>query len=148
MNHVEQGETMLLMLYMFHNDTICISGGIDNLHVRKDVKIQKVLSEICLLGGSTFKGRVDASTQILKIRQKAPIVYIMNNMLFPTVSYNRSDCIWINPKGVMEYKRDGNETTVQFYNGFTINIPIEYRSFKRQMTRCKEYADFLGQHYI
>lgn len=137
---------MILVIFMSKSDTVCVTGGFDKkVHTVRNTTIQKFIEDLCLSSGSTFEGKVNASKKILHIHQKAPIVLQRNKILFPSVSAKRDDCIWVNASAIKTFKRKGSSTVVYFLDDSNYEVPIEYRSFKRQVSRCRQYEEYLRQ---
>lgn len=140
---------MILVIFMSKSDTVCLLGGHkQRMHTIRNTTIQNFMEDLCLTSGSTLEGKVDATKKILHIHQKAPILLTKNRILFPTVSAKRDDCIWVNASAIKTFKRKGKSTIVRFLDDSDYEVPIEYRSFKRQMYRCKLYNEYLNQQVL
>lgn len=107
---------------------------------------KEVLSTICLFHGATYDGRRRATTEILKVKQKVPILLSQKELLFPTTSPSLQQCAWINFYAIEQLEKDQNGSLITFIDGSTLIIPCSIRILKKQMQRCFCYDLYLNQH--
>lgn len=100
--------------------------------------VNKILDYSCAYYGSSFKGRLKGSKYALGSKYKLPIIVeeTREMIFFPTTSYENEDCIWLSLNGVLEYKKEDNNTVLKFKNNKTITLPISYESFENQILRA------------
>lgn len=107
-----------------------------------------IIKESCELFGSTFEGRRIATKKLIGATHKVPISISPSIYLFPTASPENSQCHWIAHDHVLEYKKEGkNSTLVTFRNGQTLTIPISVNSFQNQFMRTVMLKSKLTKRY-
>lgn len=103
---------------------------------------KKWLNSLCLAHGSTYQGRIDAFRELTGTSQKPAVMIseMTNQMFFPTVSPDRSDCTWLCWQSVYTIRgAEMNHSLVIFFDGNKIELAIGIRTLKKQMQRCEEY---------
>lgn len=137
---------MLLALYQEHEESVLIKANGSRSRIAKPPL--RLLEDCCLFFGSTLQGRKEAAGKILHIQQKIPILLSEKKeiLFFPTVSYQRKDCIWIHANAVASFHGDSKHTKLLFKSGDELHLPIAYRTIYRQMQRCEEFLTYLHLH--
>lgn len=100
--------------------------------------INKVLNYNCAYYGSSFKGRLEGTKQLLGSKYKLPIIIEETReiIFFPTTSYRKDKCIWLSLKNISSYKEENNEVIVTFINKKQLKLNISYDSFENQLLRA------------
>lgn len=67
-----------------------------------------IVKDGCIIGGSTYEGRVIAMQHLLHIRQKLPVPISPHRQIyaFPTESPRNFDCHWIFPSHIKTIKEE------------------------------------------
>lgn len=99
----------------------------------------KIIERSCLFFGSTFEGRRNASSSLLNIQHKVPIIIEETNdiVFFPTSSPYNSNCIWIsynNFEGID--KIDSHYSKLYFKNQNQFKVEVSYFVITNQIIRC------------
>ncbi len=138
---------MLLILYENKNSQTVILCSHSNIYYIEQ-PIFEYINMLCVYFGSTYDGRKNAAKYILQIKQKVPILLseINRNIIFPTVSSKRKDCIWIHSNAVQSFHKIQKKTKIVFITGEEYIIDVEYRTIKRQMQRCVQFKLYLDTH--
>jgi competence protein ComK len=107
---------------------------------------KEVLSLMCLNQGATYEGRRRAVCEILKVKQKVPILLAPNELLFPTHSPDQLECAWINYFAILNYDKFDEGSIVTFIDGTNIIFPCNLRTIKMKVKSCSLYAKYLNYH--
>ncbi|MCE7792372.1 competence protein ComK [Salipaludibacillus sp. CUR1] len=136
--------------YLIHSKTLAILPskqlGFDSIVLEADREIPvkrtaiQIIDDTCIDGLSTYQGRRRAVAKILKAFQKLPIILNEKERIitFPTVSPENMECVWICFNNVSSYTpspSDDDTTSITFYNGKLLNVPVKYHVIHRQMGR-------------
>ncbi len=92
----------------------------------------------CIRYASSYEGRREATKELIHVTHKPPIVIdpVQSIYLFPTVSPKHKHCIWLSHTHVLDYEKSSpSATKVIFSNQQTLEVPISYQSFDKQMLR-------------
>lgn len=106
------------------------------------------LSEKCLRGGSSLRGRTDAFCELLKVRQKPAVLIseVSGEIWFPTLSPKQADCVWIRYDEILDVKAHCPQSCeVIFFNGFRMQANVDARVIRQQMKRCRAFLELLHQ---
>ncbi|MEG0527291.1 MAG: competence protein ComK [Longicatena sp.] len=126
----------LMGIELLQDDTLCFV---------KDIKATSFINEWCVMNGSTYEGRRKACAMRLQIHQKVPILISerTKDMMFPTRKVTTMECLWLNARGIDTIKRNGKHTIIYFLNGEQVEVAVEYRAIKREITLCSQYLEIL-----
>ena len=110
-------------------------------------KAYTIMDESCKYYGSTYKGRLKASKEILNCSYKLPILIeeSHNIVFFPTKSSLEEDCCWINFNYIKDIKKNDNNCTVYFDNNKQIQFNISKLSLENQITRSTRLSYIIEQ---
>lgn len=138
---------MLLALYEDENNQTVIWCSNSNVYYIEQ-PIFEYINMLCVCFGCTYDGRKNAAKYILQIKQKVPILLseVNRNIIFPTVSSKRKDCIWIHSNAVQSFHKIQKKTKIVFITGEEYIIDAEYRTVKRQMQRCVQLKLYLDTY--
>lgn len=118
--------------------------------IRIQQKSVKLVDSMCREYGRSYEASKEAAVKFLHIRQKVPILVSKQKqlLLFPTQSSESPNCVWINYGMVKNIKRySDHETFVEFHDGTTTCIAMEYRSALRQVRFCFMFLYQLDLHF-
>ena len=112
--------------------------------------INEIINNSCKYYGSTFNGRKEASSLILKINYKVPIVIeeSSNMVFFPTSSTRNNKCSWVSLNNIDRYERNYRGTKIYFKSGKNIIIPISYGIFNNQILRSSRLIYLLKERKV
>ena len=96
-----------------------------------------VMDQSCEYYGSSYKGRLKASKNILNCSYKLPILVEESSftIFFPTKSSLEPDCIWINYGKVKDTNNYCGKTEIVFENGKKLVVDSSLLSINNQMNR-------------
>lgn len=105
----------------------------------------KVIKDNCLIYGSSYNGRYDASVAIAGLSYKAPIQINEEIICFPTTSPRLKECSWIILNNIRNYyennKYDG--CIVNFKNNKLLKLDVSYNVLDNQICRASKLDVFL-----
>lgn len=109
--------------------------------------IKDIINNSCKYYGSTFEGRKVASSSILKVNYKVPIMIEESNniVFFPTTSLRNNNCSWISLNNIEKYERNYRGSKILFNNGKTLIIPISYGILNNQILRSSRLIYLLDE---
>ena len=111
---------MFNIIYSVNNRCFMQKGG-KKIEVKGD--IDEYIDSICLIGGTTFKGSVQASKKLLPKTNKVPIyIPCFDDYIIPLASPISNDCIWLSAKNYLTcYERD-ERTFIRFKDHTTFEV--------------------------
>jgi competence protein ComK len=107
-----------------------------------------IIKNSCIYYGSSLKGRIDGTKEMLGITYKAPIIISEGKriVMFPTNSYKVENCTWINLKNIDNYYTDEEKNTIIiFKNGVKIKLNLSVGIFDKQMLRTMRLISVLNK---
>ncbi|WP_050632358.1 competence protein ComK [Bacillus andreraoultii] len=111
----------------------------------------EIIKKGCKFYASSYNGRKEGTKELIGVTHKAPIVIdpIQNIYFFPTASPKQHHCLWISYSHVSTFKRlDRYHTEVVFITGESIEVPISYLSFEKQMLRTALLRTKIDPHFV
>lgn len=105
---------------------------IDGVHY-SEMSPTDLLNEVCMLYGSTKKGRIDTAKRLLGFWKKTPFAIIPHEVgAVPLVSSKRDDCVWLlnQPFKVVEIAKGRSLITLR--NGVKIEVPCSKHTVVKQ----------------
>lgn len=106
-----------------------------------------IIKANCLLNGSSYMGRYDATVAITGLSYKAPIQINNDIICFPTTSPRLKSCCWIILNNIRDYYYDDkiNCCIVDFFNNKMLNFNMSYNVLDNQVCRAAKLDVFLRQ---
>lgn len=104
-----------------------------------DEKINKIINENCNFFGSSYKGRLEYSSLVLKSNIKLPIILEESHeiIFFPTINIKSNQCMWINYNNIANIEKiDEKNVFLNFKNNQKMALGISYYSINNQINRC------------
>lgn len=100
--------------------------------------LRDIINKSCLYYGSSLKGRLAGSKNLINSKYKLPIIISENNkiMLFSIVGIQMQEKIWINFNSVSHYEKAKDFVNVTFSNGYQQKFTVSYFVFNNQMLKC------------
>ena len=130
---------------------VCVNGGTDVYFLNgkklySPRRVTQILNDCCQFHGSTLMGRRQAICQLLRIRQKAPVLVnlFLNSIFFPTKGIRQIDNYWINYGQIKKLVRS-DPPIIEFYSGHRLTLDVSYRMLRQQLNRCSQYLDQIVQ---
>ena len=132
-------------MYEINLSTIMLIG-IDNKHTKVittedefvvEYSVNKIIDESCKYFGSTLYDRTKATSRIINITSKCPIVIedSRNIIFFPLKSIREKENIWISFNHLSKYEKNDKKTILYFSNNKQVEIDISYYIIDNQVTR-------------
>ena len=147
MNSYEINEDTLAIIPK--NNKISIIYEKNNIYIINK-NIDQILNDSCKYYGSTFDGRKIASSNILKVNYKVPVLIeeSSNMVFFPTSSTRSNKCSWISLNNIYRYERNYRGSKVFFINGKSIIFPISYSILNNQILRSSRLIYLLKERKV
>lgn len=112
-----------------------------------DKKAYQIMDESCMYYGSTYKGRLKASKDILNCSYKLPILIeeSHNIVFFPTKSSLEDDCCWINFNYVETVDKIDDKSMISFTNNKKFLFNTSKLSIENQIARSTRLSYIIDQ---
>ncbi|MDD6878828.1 MAG: competence protein ComK [bacterium] len=135
MNYYEINEDTLAIIPIDINKTKVIEKETEYII---DKKAYDIMDESCMYYGSSYKGRLNASKNILNCSYKLPVLIeeTKNLIFFPTKSTLLEECSWINFNFVKKIEKLENKSIVYFTNNKREIFDISKLSIENQISRA------------
>ena len=118
-----------------------------------EIKIKKrpttIISNNCLLYGSSIDGRYKSTEYSTGITYKPPILINEknNSIFFPTASPRSNRCGWINLNSIKKtFKDSNNGTKIVFFNNKVVRLAISYNIINNQILKASRLECILRQN--
>ena len=108
------------------------------------------MDESCKYYGSSYKGRIEASKDLLECSYKLPIIVEESSALifFPIKSSLLQDCCWINVNSIKKIEKVGNKSNITFNNGKELLLDISKLSLENQIYRSSKLESIIYKRII
>lgn len=152
---------MLKNNYLINKETVYIFGEFDKdgqlcsrvIHgyTAYSVKLssQRLIDESLKKFGSSLRGSLDGSKEILGNKNMRPIVInaYLGIYLFPSKSPSKPDCVWFSLIHVLNTESiSRNKTKVYLSYGHTIMIDMKESTFNRKLNRTLELRRVVSEN--
>lgn len=110
---------------------------VDGFYLSKLPPIE-LLNQICMLYGSTKKGRIDTARSLLDFSYNTPFIIRTGEIgAVSLVSSSRKDCVWIfnHPLPFKVEDTSKGRSVLIYPNGVSIDVPCSAYTVSRQKTR-------------
>lgn len=107
-----------------------------------------IIKHSCQYFGGDYESKRKGSRSIVGNKRKLPIVIEVTNHLFmfPTLSPNSKECIWISYEHVKDFHRTGPlEASILFYNKETHRFPVSCSTIEIQLFKTSFLKNMLMQ---
>ena len=147
MNSYEINEDTLAIIPKDNKITI-VYEKYNNYIVKQNIK--EILNNSCKYFGSTLDGRKIASSSLLNINYKVPIIIeeSSNMVFFPTSSIKNNKCSWISLNNIDRFERNYRGSKIYFNNGKFIIFPISYGILNNQILRSSRLIYLLKERKL
>ena len=110
-----------------------------------NLSTMKIIKNSCEYFGSSYLGRFSGTKKLIGVSHKAPIIIEETNniIFFPTTSPRLTECVWINLKNIINYKKCNGKTLIIFENNIKLELNISYGSFDNQVLRSYKLDSIL-----
>lgn len=136
--------------YEINDDTYAVIGTLEGktriLERENEYVVENdayhVMDENCKYYGSSYKGRIEASKEILDCSYKLPIIIeeTSNLIFFPIKSSILEDCTWLNLDNILKVEKEGTKSKVIFPNGKYILLDSSKLSLDNQIYRATKLS--------
>lgn len=142
------------MDYEINEDTLAIlplSNKSKVIEVENEYIIDKdpykILEYSCEYFGSSISGRLKGTKNMLGSIYKAPIIVeeSKNLIFFPTSSPLLCENMWISLKNIIDYKKEGPKTRINFKNNKTLLLDVPYFSIDNQILRASRLESIINK---
>ena len=98
----------------------------------------EIIDDSCRYFGSTFKGRNEATRDLIGITYKSPIIVeeSRNIIFFPTSSPRYNNCYWIALNKIKSSEKLAEFSQIIFNNNLELELNISYESLQNQILRA------------
>lgn len=98
----------------------------------------EIIDDSCRYFGSTYKGRTDATKNLIGINYKSPIIIeeTRDIIFFPTGSPRFNNCYWISLNNIKSSIKNNKFCTIIFINDIELELKISHESLKNQILRA------------
>lgn len=99
-----------------------------------------LIKRLCILYGTNYKWQKDFSKEVLKIKQKVPIVLKERRqfILFPIMNIRSKTCLWLNYNAIEKVVDFHYQFSLLYFNRNDIFcVRVNSRVIKKQIKRCK-----------
>ena len=109
-----------------------------------ETKLQpkEILEKMCLLQGSSMKGRVESFKYVANVHKKIPVLVSLYKecIFFPLHGSSVTNNIWLQYRYIEKLTSlDTSSCIVHFTNGFQMEFNVGARVVYRQMRRCRSF---------
>lgn len=118
-----------------------------------EIKIRKrpttIISNNCLLYGSSIDGRFKSTEYSTGITYKPPILLNdkSNSIFFPTASPRLNRCGWINLNSIKKIFKDSNNgTKIEFINNKIVRLAVSFNIINNQILKASRLEYILRQN--
>lgn len=132
--------------YEVNNETLAVIGVGNNktriIEYNNDFLLEdnayEVMDYSCNYFGSSYKGRVDGTKNILGCKNKVPIILEESNeiIFFPTISPELSNCCWISLNSIEKIEDHEKNSIIYLKNGKKIFLNVSKKSIDNQILRA------------
>ena len=100
--------------------------------------LKKILENSCIYYGSSLKGRMEGSKNLINSKYRLPIIISDKNNLifFPINGAKKNEIIWFNFNMIKIYIKEKNFVKIIFNNNYEQQFMISYTIFNNQMLKC------------
>ena len=97
--------------------------------------VNDILENSCIYYGSTLKGKMIGSKNLINSRYKLPIIINdRKNLIFFKITNNK-EIIWFNFNKIKDYKKNNLFITIYFINNYSKNFMISWSIFNNQILK-------------
>ena len=97
--------------------------------------INEILENSCIYYGSTLKGRIIGSKNLINSRYKLPIIINdRKNLIFFKIK-SKKEVIWFNFNKIKDYKKYDMFITIDFINNYSKKFMISWSIFNNQILK-------------
>lgn len=125
--------TRTLYLMFDGKNTIVNESGTELVFINNC--LEEILKNSCIYYGSTLKGRIIASKNLINTRYKLPIIINdRKNLIFFKIKSN-NEIIWFNFNKIKDYKKKNMFVYIEFNNNYVKNFMISWSIFNNQILK-------------
>lgn len=102
----------------------------------------ELIDEACMRYASTMEGRIQAVGRVLNFKKPPFLIAPFDFGVFPTMSPNRLDCVWIFNHPFEIVKVDKQKSRLEFRNDVSIPVNVSVYTIRQQQQRLHMITDF------
>jgi competence protein ComK len=98
----------------------------------------KIMENSCEFFGSSLEGRQKATTKIIGVTHKVPVIVseTFNLIFFPSSSPRNNDCIWLSYSHIFKPSKFNNHTLLELVSGKKIILNVSTGIIDNQLYRA------------
>lgn len=123
-------------LYFLYNGYNTIIKEINNTYEINGDILKKILDYSCIYYGSSFKGRIKGSQNLLEAKYKIPIIVSEKERIIFFPLKTKNEYMWINFNLVTKYFKENNKVKVIFKDDTCEIFDVSYTIFHNQILKC------------
>lgn len=134
-----------MIVFMYEENNYVFIQEEEKAYKVKGTTCKKIMDELCVLCGHTYEGSRNAICQSLHITKQPPILVSFERtlILFPVVNGNKGYW-WFNYAYISKVDKWKQDTIlITYLKDKLVYLDTSYRSFIRQMQRCKMYLKMM-----
>lgn len=134
MNNYEINSATLL-IKQYNLNTSIVSEINNEYYIQKQTI--EIIDDSCKFFGSSYKGRVEGTKNMVKLNYKVPIIIeeSKNIIFFPINSPRYNNTTWISLNNIEDYYQEQHKTVILFKGGKKAVLDISYYSLENQIFR-------------
>lgn len=132
-NYVISNNTLAIIPYLLHYSIVY---EVDKIKIIKN-KPLNIINYNCRLHGSSYKGRIDGTYNLIGTYYKSPVIIDDNIIFFPTTSPRLKKCSWINLDNVItiNYNKVNKCSIINFINNKNIEFHTSFNILNNQLLK-------------
>lgn len=146
-SHIINQSTVLLMGEYALSGKLCTRIMEGERSFLVDKTPLKVLNTTLNYIGFDLKGAIEGAKMILGKTSMVPIMLnpIQGICMFPTISPDKDDCIWFNPKHIVKTTAVGRRTIVELSNSCSIIVEMREPTFNNKVQIAEQLCRITTQ---
>lgn len=112
-------------------------------------KPQEVLNALCMLHGSSYRGREEATRQLSNEQFKKKVPVLISSSIvaaFPTSSPHQTDCVWLFNHPMVFEKMTHTRTRILFPTGESVEVNASIPLLEKQRGRMFCVVGYTSLH--
>ena len=130
----------VVVMECFDENTTLYVSDLEYLETKLNPK--EILDKMCLLQGSSMKGRVESFKYVMNVQMKIPVLVSLHKecIFFPLHGSSLMNNVWLQYRYIDKLTSlDTPGCIVHFTNGFKMEFDVGARVVYRQMRRCRNF---------
>lgn len=125
-------------LYLSYNGERTFIQKDTNFYQLRGNVVNKILNYSCIYYGSSLKGRLMCSKNVLNTQNRLPIVISEQKQIVMFPIKENNNILWLNFKLIKDYVKEDDGVKITFKNEVVKNFNISYTILNNQMLKCSK----------